>query len=353
MELSEKGRNRIFWLLQLGGWGFVNLFSVLILKEMGTEFFLFSMFSGILSGILSTTPVRYYLRNRITFERFGWREAMQILGAILAGAFLYGVLSFIAGFLYGYYGNVGDNEVVRTILKTYNSWSLMVSSSLIMISMWVLCYLAIKLLLKLNKDRVERLELNDSLKQARLNTLKGQINPHFMFNSLNNIRGLMLEDVDRSREMLTKLSEMLRYSLTENDINATTLEQELEIVTNYIDLSKIQLEERLQFKKEVDPESLSVEIPPMVVQLLVENAVKHGISAIKQGGEILLKTRVEEGLLRIEVLNDGRLNPVGKSTGLGLKNIRQRLKLLYGTEAGFRIAQLDQKVLAEIKIPIR
>ena len=125
---------------------------------MGTEFVLFSMFSGILSGVLSTTPIRYYLRNRITFERFGWRQAIQIIGAIVAGGFLYGVLNFISGFLYGYYGNVGDNEMVKTILETYNSWGLMVSSSLILISMWVLCYLAIKLLLKLNKDRLERLD---------------------------------------------------------------------------------------------------------------------------------------------------------------------------------------------------
>lgn len=353
MLLSEKGRNRIFWLLQFGGWGFVNLFSLLVLKEMGTEFMLFSMFSGTLSGILSTTPIRYYLRDRITFEGFGWREAFQIFGAIVAGGFLYGVLNFIAGFLYGYYGNVGDNEMVKTILETYNSWGLMVSSSLILISMWVLCYLAIKLLLKLNKDRLERLELNDSLKQARLNTLKGQINPHFMFNSLNNIRGLMLEDVERSREMLTKLSEMLRYSLTENDINATSLEQELEIVNHYIDLSKIQLEDRLQFRKEVDPHSLGVEIPPMLVQLLVENAVKHGISVLKQGGEVMLKTWVGEGALHIEVLNDGKLKSGGDSTGLGLKNIRQRLKLLYGTGAKFTIAQQGPQVLAKIKIPVR
>ncbi len=352
MELSERGRNRIFWLLQIGGWGFVNLFSVLVLKEMGTAFVLFSMISGIASGVLSTTPLRYFLRKRITFERFGWRQAGQIFLAILAGALLYGGLNFVAGFLYGYYGNTAENEVVETILKTYNSWSLMVSSSLIMISMWVLCYLAIKLVLKLNQDRLERLELNDSLKQARLNTLKGQINPHFMFNSLNNIRGLMLEDVGRSREMLTKLSEMLRYSLTQDDFNKTPLQAEIEMVDHYVDLAGIQLEDRLQYHKEVDPASLQLDIPPMIVQLLVENAVKHGISNLKQGGEVRLHTAVEDGGLRIVVSNDGQLKPAGGSTGLGLKNIRQRLKLLYGEQASFRLSQEDARVVAEIKIQV-
>ena len=97
---------------------------------------------------------------------------------------------------------------------------------------WLVTYLVIKLLLKLNRDRIERLELNTTLKQAQLNTLKGQINPHFMFNSLNNIRGLMLEDVEKSREMLTKLSEILRYSLTKNNVDSIPVHEELEVVEN-------------------------------------------------------------------------------------------------------------------------
>jgi LytS/YehU family sensor histidine kinase len=131
---------------------------------------------------------------------------------------------------------------------------------------------------ELNKSRETRLELESNLKESQLNTLKGQINPHFMFNSLNNIRGLMLEDVTAARNMLTSLSETLRYSLTKSESNSIALEDELDMVKNYIELSKIQLESRLQFESFIDENSLSTQIPPMIIQMLIENAIKHGIS---------------------------------------------------------------------------
>ena len=352
MNLSDKGRNRIFWMLQLGGWGLINLITVLVLKDTGMEFLLFSVISGILTGVLSTTPLRYYLRRRLTFDNFGWRQLSMILGAVLGGTLLYGLANFGAGYLYATGWDGEENEMVKNILKIYNSFWLLVINSLIIVSIWVVCYVAIKLVLKLNSDRLERLELNASLKQAQLNTLRGQINPHFMFNSLNNIRGLMLEDVGRSREMLTKLSEMLRYSLTQDDINATTLEEELDMVEHYIDLSRIQLEDRLRFSKDIDPRSLSVPIPPMIVQLLVENAVKHGIANRKEGGNISVRTRFEDDSLQIEVRNDGSLKLAGNTTQLGLNNIRQRLKLLYGTRAFFQLSQSGPEVVAEIKLPV-
>lgn len=352
MQLSEKSRNRIFWILQLGGWTFINVISILVLKDTGIDFVLFSIISGILIGILSSTPLRYYLRSHIALDGLSWKNAGRVIGAILAGSLVYALLNYLAGYVFISFFEKETNEVVMAILKMYNSIWLLFFNSLFVIGAWVICYLVIKLVLKLNTARLERLELNASLRQAQLNTLKGQINPHFMFNSLNNIRGLMLEDVERSREMLTKLSEMLRYSLTQNDINTTTLESELEMVSNYVALSKIQFEDRLQFNTEIDPDSLKAEIPPMIVQLLVENAVKHGISSRKEGGEVRLKTGVREGFLRIEVANNGDLKLGGESTQLGLKNIRQRLKLLYGENGEFRLFQEGELVVAEVKIPI-
>jgi hypothetical protein len=352
MQIAQKGRNRAFWTLQLGGWIFINVLSLLVLKDVGAEFLIFSVVSGVLSGILSTTPLRYYLRKHIIFDGLNWQVVARIFGVIVVGSLVYGLCNFLSGYLYVNYFETEENEIVKSILKGYNSIWLLIINSMIIVGIWVMCYLTIKLLLKLNADRLERLELNTSLKEAQLNTLKGQINPHFMFNSLNNIRGLMLEDVERSREMLTKLSEMLRYSLTENDINATSLESELEMVNHYVDLSKIQFEDRLKFHSEIDPESLNVEIPPMVVQLLVENAIKHGISDRKEGGEVRLSTRVYQGFLEIEVANDGILKLRGNTTQLGLKNIRQRLKLLYGTRGEFQLSQREDRVIATVKIPI-
>ncbi|WP_245984134.1 sensor histidine kinase [Gillisia mitskevichiae] len=217
---------------------------------------------------------------------------------------------------------------------------------------WAGFYVAVKGLMELNNGRETRLQLESNLKESQLNTLKGQINPHFMFNSLNNIRGLMLEDVDRARNMLTSLSETLRYSLTKSDSNAIALEDELEMVENYIEISKIQFEDRLQFYTNIDKSTLNIQIPPMIIQMLVENAIKHGISNLKEGGKISLSTSLNPNHLLIEVVNTGVLSQSEDSTQLGLKNIKKRLELLYGEAATFSLKEIKNQVIATIKIPI-
>ena len=217
---------------------------------------------------------------------------------------------------------------------------------------WAGFYVAVKGLMELNSGRETRLQLESNLKESQLNTLKGQINPHFMFNSLNNIRGLMLEDVERARNMLTSLSETLRYSLTKSDANAIALEDELEMIKNYIEISKIQFEDRLLFETNIDNASLNILIPPMIIQMLIENAIKHGISNLKEGGKVRLTTRINDRQLAIEVANTGILRPSENSTQLGLKNIKQRLKLLYGAAATFSLKEIENQVVATIKIPL-
>jgi two-component system LytT family sensor kinase len=220
------------------------------------------------------------------------------------------------------------------------------------IFLWLLCYIPIKIARHSRKNRVERLELQTSLKEAQLNTLKGQINPHFMFNSLNNIRGLMLEDVEKSREMITRLSDMLRYSLTKNDVDTIPLKNELEMVDNYIALSKIQLEDRLSFSSEISEILYTTEIPPMLIQMLVENAVKHGISNEKDGGHVALNISEKNKNLFIEITNTGSLIQAKGSTKIGLKNIAERLALLYGDTARFELSEKDHLVTALIQIPM-
>ncbi len=338
-------------MLQFFGWGFINILSIFLLKDLSTQFLLYSILVGTFIGIFSTSLLRSYLKRHIFFDNFRSKEIIKIVVSTVLCAFLYGVLNLAFGHLYGQFGNL-ENETELKILEVYNSFWLLIFNSLFIIFGWVVCYLVIKLLLRLNANRIERLELNASLKQAQLNTLKGQINPHFMFNSLNNIRGLMLEDVDKSREMLTKLSEMLRYSLTKNNVDAIALKEELEMVENYIDLSRIQFEDRLDYVEDIDPSCLEIMIPPMLIQLLVENAAKHGIGNLKEGGTIHLSAHLKNSDLEIVVKNSGELQIDQNSTQLGLKNIRQRLRLLYGEKAHFELRQLADEVMALIKIPV-
>ncbi len=173
-----------------------------------------------------------------------------------------------------------------------------------------------------------------------------------MFNSLNNIRGLMLEDVEKSRDMITRLSEMLRYSLTKNKIDTIVLKEELEMVDNYIELSKIQFEDRLRFSSQVDEKLLNVEIPPMIIQMLVENAIKHGISNLRNGGNISLSISESKKQLIIKVSNSGVLTESKSTTKVGLDNIKKRLALLYKDEASFFLKAEDNTVIATIKLPL-
>lgn len=217
---------------------------------------------------------------------------------------------------------------------------------------WFVCYTAFNLYHEVKETKLKNAELDATLKESQLNTLKGQINPHFMFNSLNNIRGLMLEDVNKARNMLTSLSETLRYSLTQNNINAIALEDELEMVEKYVDISKIQFENRLQFELAVDESSLSIQIPPMLIQMLVENAIKHGISNIKHGGKISVIAKVVNNLLLIKVVNSGNLQSNKRGTQVGIQNIKKRLDLLYDKKATFSLHQEEKNVVATIQIPL-
>jgi len=351
MELSSRKRNIAFWTLQMLGWGFINSISILVPQNLSWELTVFSVIVGIFIGVFSTSLLRWYLKRNVHFDSFGGKEVVKIIVSTLLAALLFGLLNVLFGYLYFEFGP----ELTETELRMFEGYDkimVQVLNSVFLVGAWVITYLVIKLLLKLNQNRIERLELNTTLKQAQLNTLKGQINPHFMFNSLNNIRGLMLEDVDKSREMLTKLSEILRYSLTKNNINDIPVHEELEVVDNYIDLSKIQFENRLEFVKEVDGDTLDARIPPMIIQLLIENATKHGISNLKKGGRILLGIFKKGDNLYIEVRNTGKLNISKDSTKLGLNNIEQRLKLLYADRASFKLEEISEEVVAEIKIPL-
>lgn len=219
-------------------------------------------------------------------------------------------------------------------------------------TIWLFIVVAIKAYRHINQVKMNQLQLESILRESQLNTLKGQINPHFMFNSLNNIRGLILEDASRARDMITRLSEMLRYSLTKNGVNTIPLKEELQTVENYIEISKIQFEERLKFSVDVNQDTLNIGIPPMIIQMLVENAVKHGIGNLKEGGEVKLDVDVINDELTIVVQNSGRLSITEGSTRLGLENIKKRLSLLFGTKACFTLQENSNFVEAKIVIPL-
>ena len=200
-------------------------------------------------------------------------------------------------------------------------------------------------------------EISHKLKEAQLNSLIGQLNPHFLFNGLNNIRSLMLEDVAKAREMITSLSEILRYSLLSHKTQQVKLQEELDVVEAYIELASIQYESRFDHKQNISESALNRLIPPMSIQLLIENAIKHGIDKTLSGGVLELSIQIDQAEnLIVEVINSGEYRPnVNKNnntnTGMGLTNIQDRIDLIYGKRASLVIKQSQDLVVATLKLP--
>ena len=193
-----------------------------------------------------------------------------------------------------------------------------------------------------------------SVREIELNNLKSQLNPHFIFNALNSIRALVDENPGKSKEAINQLANILRNSLTTGKRGLTKFEDELKIVKDYLGLESIRFEERLQTQFEIDPESRDFLVPPLMIQTLVENGIKHGIAKLTAGGVIHMKASVHNDRLTIQVRNSGHYHngSTSMSGGLGLENTRQRLKLIYGDKASFRILpESDTFVLTEIEIP--
>ncbi len=198
------------------------------------------------------------------------------------------------------------------------------------------------------------LKLEASIKEIELNNLKSQLNPHFIFNALNSIRALVDENPVKSKLAINQLSNILRNSLTSDKRGLTKFNDELKIVKDYLGLETIRFEERLKTEFSIDPHSRDFLVPPLMIQTLVENGIKHGIAKLVAGGVIQMSTSVKDDRLNIQIRNRGHyVNGVSHpATGLGLENTRQRLKLIYGDKASFRILnENDTFVLTEIEIP--
>ena len=170
----------------------------------------------------------------------------------------------------------------------------------------------------------ENARLSIIVKEAQLNNLNAQLNPHFFFNSLNNIKFLVLENPHLARRAIDLLSELLRNSLNCNVEKLIFLSDEINLVRDYLELEKMRFEERLQIKIEANEEELTHLILPFSIQSLVENAVKHGIEKRKNGGFIEVKVKAENDSIKITVQNSGKLSKEMKDSGIGLKNLKER-----------------------------
>jgi two-component system, LytTR family, sensor kinase len=200
-------------------------------------------------------------------------------------------------------------------------------------------------------------QLEGQLAKARLQTLKSQLQPHFLFNTMHSISSLMLTDVQAADRMMTRLGDLLRMSLESAGTQITTLSRELEFLNCYLEIEKVRFAERLNVTLDIGPETLDASLPHLLLQPLVDNAVKHGISKLPAGGEIRITVNAQDGELHLEIRDNGpgfKKEGTFPASGLGLRITRERLESLYGQDQSVELLNLPGGgTVTRICIPFR
>jgi two-component sensor histidine kinase len=203
------------------------------------------------------------------------------------------------------------------------------------------------------KIEIQKVKLESLVKELELNTIKSHINPHFIFNALNSIRALVDENPERARTAITELSNILRSSMQSEKLATVPFEKELNIVKDYLALEHIRFEDRLMVEFDIDEDTLDQPIPPMMLQTLVENAIKHGVGKQKQGGLVKIISDFRDNHHEVIVQNTGSFTKEGISDGFGISSTHDRLKLLFGKKAHFSISNKGNDLVeAVIVMPI-
>jgi two-component system, LytTR family, sensor kinase len=329
-------RRKIYWLSQVSGWLFFVIFNI-VFYGLSNEISLQTIFNFLLlfaMGIVFTHGYRYFI---LKYDILKLQIIYQMVFIVTASLFLSTVYFWI-GSLFNI--SLFNLEVIVNGIVPFVFWSLI--------------YFGFHYLENYKKTEIQNLRWEASSKDIELNKLKSQLNPHFMFNSMNSIRALIDEDPAKAKEAVTQLSNILRNTLLMNKSKEIFLEEELKIVKDYLDLEHIRYEERLRYHFHIQEEALKKIVPPLIVQSQVENAIKHGISKLPLGGEVEVRAKVADKDLLIEVNNTGTISHEKSETGFGLMNSRQRLELLYGHAATIDIFNMpDNTVSVKIKIPLK
>ena len=264
-----------------------------------------------------------------------WRTAAIHLAAALVCSLVYVLLRSLVGVVHSRLLDepVTFAEVFRPLLvKTY-PFNLLVYGVIITISH------ALEYYRKYHERTVHALELEKHLTEARLQALLRQLQPHFLFNTLNGIASLMHSDVHAADKMLVRLSELLRLTMHHPGQPRTRLREEIAFIEKYLEIERIRFRDRLTVEFRVAPDTLDVEVPSLILQPLVENAIRHGIEPQARPGHVVVEARVEGATLLLYVRDNGAGQPAGGFTreGIGLANTRERLRELYGDRHRFEL----------------
>ncbi len=332
-----------YWTCQALGWGgYATVGLLAASRQIGWRP---TVAAGYLLFALYSIALTELFRREIL--RRGWltADAGRMLGRLAPGVL---VVGFIQSFLVVAVSlalEPGSNTFVRDPGAMLALWVSVIGAT----SIWTILYVA---LTAQRRSREKAVHLQLAVSEAELRALEAQVDPHFLFNCLNSIRGLVVENPALAQDMITRFANILRYNLHRDMRHTVPLASEVEVVLDYLALESVRLEERLRIDMTIEPAAAEVPIPPMLLQSLVENAVKHGIAPLAAGGDLVIRARLDGDDLLLEVGNPGKMTePRPDGAGVGLANARERLRILYGDRASLRLENRDGRVAATVLVP--
>ncbi|RUO25730.1 sensor histidine kinase [Aliidiomarina minuta] len=348
-RLLLEDRNKFFWILQTCGWfGYALVQYIGSLTQEMRDIYVVIILLGAYAGFLLTIPLRYLYR-RI------WDWSPWLLGTVVF------FCSFMAAAIWAVIDNATQWEIYKFGYRPHNPlfyFNHSIAKFYIMLS-WSGLYFVIKYYQMLQDEKQKALTAVSMAHQSQLKMLRYQLNPHFLFNTLNAISTLILVQENKAaNKMMAKLSDFLRFSLDNEPIKRIPLSRELEVMMLYLDIEKVRFEERLQVTTSVSESASRGLVPSMLLQPIIENSIKYAIARLEEGGLIEIRAKVDGEDLLIEVADNGPVpfsepkTTYNGRTGVGLSNTRQRLKALYGKRYSFNLsANQPNGCLVEIRIP--
>lgn len=340
-----------YWWCQITGWSLViaiNIFFVTTFDKV-TEVYISSLICTCIAGIVITHVMRLNIRHLNVLSKTFKTQVIYFLALTFLFAVLMGVVSEGIDQLLGYnpIRMRKYTRMERLFLSSFNSlWIVLI---------WNLIYFIYHYVESNRKQQLDTFRLEAMVKSLELKTIKAHINPHFIFNALNSIRALVDENPARARTAITELSNILRSSMQAEKLETVPLKQELDIVKDYLALEQMRFEERLKVELSIAEKTLTQPIPPMMLQTLVENAIKHGISKNVQGGIIKIISTYKNDQFELTVQNSGKLNGSlsNNADGFGIKSTQDRLNLLYQGKADFLIHDIEAGMVeSKITMPV-
>jgi LytS/YehU family sensor histidine kinase len=345
-----------YWVLQFLGWGFY-----FYAQASGEVIFAAVPWSkaATLWGAVCLAGITFTHLLRWTIRRYGWLALPPagLMTRVIAGTLLIATMSFLVTVALSQ--AVNGTPVAPIASAFYQKLSVtgqlrnLFIIMLIFHGAWVAIYLVFAMQRHRHQAELRQAQLGEALQTAELRLLKSQLNPHFLFNALNGLRSLIVDDPTHARDAVTQLARTLRYSLASGEEDLVSLERELEMVDDYLSLESMRLAERLRVEREIAPAARTVRVPVMLLQTMVENAIKHGIAQLKEGGTLRIAAHVQEKELVLRVVNPRPIdNSPAESGGVGLRNSSERLRLMFGSRASLRL-DLSQagQATAEIRLP--